>query len=245
MVMESVKMNKALIARNISRKYDNQVVLEDFSLEVEQSGFVSIMGPSGCGKSTFLNIAAGLIGADSGECFVDGEDILKMSDSQVTKFRRRNIGIVFQEFNLIESKTVLENILLPIKLDGSKPSLTSLQKIAYLLGLEEKLSVKAELLSGGEKQRVAIARALITEPKLILADEPTGSLDPRSARQICDLLRRLNEVSKSAIVLITHDPMVAATAKEVNFLNHGRIVSHHDTNFDASLVSNLYLETYK
>lgn len=245
MVRTDEMTDKALVARNISRKYKDLKVLEDFSFEVEESGFEAIMGPSGCGKSTFLNIAAGLLEADSGECFVGGSDILKMSDSEATKFRRRNIGIVFQDFNLIERRTVLENILLPVKLDGGKPSLAALQKIVYLLGLEEKLTLRAEVLSGGEKQRVAIARALVAEPKVILADEPTGSLDPRSARQICDLFKRVNEVSKSAIVLVTHDPMVAAAANKVNFLNDGKIVSSHDTRHDASAVSRLYLETYK
>ena len=237
---------KALKANGVCRKYGKQEVLKDFSLELEPGSFEALMGPSGSGKSTFLHIAAGLLGADAGSVEIGGEDVTKMSDSEATKFRRRHVGVVFQAFNLLNEKTVRENILLPLRLDGELGRKTEdgrLEELAKRLGIVGLLDKKSEELSGGEQQRVAIARALIAEPEIVLADEPTGNLDAKSAKDICEILKGLN--GKSAILVVTHDPVVAACAKMVHFLKDGKVVASYETNGDAALVSQKYLETYR
>ena len=237
----------ALKATGVCRKYGKQEVLRDFSLELDPGSFEALMGPSGSGKSTFLHIAAGLLGADAGSVEIGGEDITRMSDSAATKFRRRHVGVVFQAFNLLNEKTVLENILLPLRLDGktyrrrlADRALAS--PLAEKLGIASLLDKKPEELSGGEQQRVAIARALVVEPEIVLADEPTGNLDAKSARDICEILKGLN--GKSAILVVTHDPVVAACAKKVHFLKDGQIAATCETNGDAALVSQKYLEAF-
>ena len=237
---------KALKANGVCRKYGKQEVLKDFSLSIEAGSFEALMGPSGSGKSTFLHIAAGLLGADAGSVEIGGEDVTKMSDSAATKFRRRHVGVVFQAFNLLNEKTVRENILLPLRLDGELGRKTGdgrLEELAKRLGIVGLLDKKPEELSGGEQQRVAIARALIAEPEIVLADEPTGNLDAKSAKDICEILKGLN--GKSAILVVTHDPVVAACAKKVHFLKDGKIAASYETNGDAALVSQKYLETYR
>lgn len=234
----------ALKAYEVTRKFGAQEVLKGFSLALEEGAFEAIMGPSGSGKSTFLHIAAGLVAADSGSVEIGGKDVTKMSDKAVTIFRRRNIGVVFQAFNLLNEKTIRENILLPAKLDRAKVDEGRFGRLVELLGLGGMLGKKPEQLSGGEQQRVAIARALIANPSVVLADEPTGNLDAKSSKGICALLKELNETVKSAILVVTHDPVVAAAAKKVNFLKDGRIVASHETNGDPERVSKLYLETY-
>lgn len=234
----------ALKASGVCRKYGGQEVLKGFSLALDEGAFEAIMGPSGSGKSTFLHIASRLISADSGSVEVGGKDVVKMSDKEVTVFRRRNIGVVFQAFNLLNEKTVRENIVLPLKLDGAKVDEERFAKLAGVLGLTDKLGKKPEQLSGGEQQRVAIARALIAHPSVVLADEPTGNLDAKSAKGICALLKELNESVKSAILVVTHDPQVAAAAKKVHFLKDGAIAATCETNGDPERVSKLYLETY-
>lgn len=238
---------KALKANGVSRNYGKQMVLQDFSLEIESGGFESLMGPSGSGKSTFLHIAAGLLAADAGSVEIGGKDVVRMSDSEATKFRRRHVGVVFQAFNLLNEKTVRENVLLPLKLDGKSESEVEVEQrtevLLRLVGLEGMEKKLPEELSGGEQQRVAIARALIAEPEIVLADEPTGNLDAKSAKDICEILRGLN--GKSAILVVTHDPVVAACTKKVHFLKDGKIAASYETNGDAALVSEKYLETYR
>ena len=237
---------KALKASGVCRKYGKQEVLKDFSLELESGSFEALMGPSGSGKSTFLHIAAGLLGADAGSVEIGGEDVTKMSDGAATKFRRRHVGVVFQAFNLLNEKTVRENVLLPIRLDGKSKSKVEVEQrmeiLLKLLGLEGLEKKKPEELSGGEQQRVAIARALIAEPEIVLADEPTGNLDAKSAKDICEILKGLN--GKSAILVVTHDPVVAACAKKVHFLKDGQIAASYETNGDATLISQKYLEMF-
>ena len=236
-------------ANGVCRKYGKQEVLKDFALSVEAGGFEALMGPSGSGKSTFLHIAAGLLAADAGSVEIGGRDVVKMSDAEATKFRRRHFGIVFQAFNLLNEKTVLENILLPLELDGgargtARPTVAGrLMELAKELGIVDLLEKKPEELSGGEQQRVAIARALIAEPEVVLADEPTGNLDAKSAKGICEILKGLN--GRSAILVVTHDPVVAACAKKVHFLREGKIAASYETNGDAAFVSQKYLETYR
>ena len=238
---------KALKANGVSRNYGKQMVLQDFSLEIESGGFESLMGPSGSGKSTFLHIAAGLLAADAGSVEIGGNDVVRMSDSEATKFRRRHVGVVFQAFNLLNEKTVRENVLLPLKLDGKSKSEVEVEQrteaLLRLVGLEGMEKKLPDELSGGEQQRVAIARALIAEPEIVLADEPTGNLDAKSAKDICEILRGLN--GKSAILVVTHDPVVAACTKKVHFLKDGKIAASYETNGDAALVSEKYLETYR
>ena len=237
---------EALKAVGVCRKYGKQEVLKDFSLSIEAGSFEALMGPSGSGKSTFLHLAAGLLAADEGAIEISGKDVTKMSDSEATKFRRRHVGVVFQAFDLLNEKTVRENILLPLRLDGasrvsSLPS-SRLADLADRLGIADLLDKKPEELSGGEQQRVAIARALIAEPEIVLADEPTGNLDAKSAKGICETLKGIN--AKSAILVVTHDPVVAACAKKVHFLKDGRIAASYETNGDAAKVSERYWEMF-
>ena len=238
---------KALKAEGVCRKYGKQEVLKDFSLSVEAGSFEALMGPSGSGKSTFLHIAAGLLAADAGSVEIGGKDVVKMSDTEATKFRRRHVGVVFQAFNLLNEKTVKENVLLPLKLDGEAKSKVEVEQrmesLFMLLGLEGVEKKMPEELSGGEQQRVAIARALIAEPEIVLADEPTGNLDAKSAKGICEILKGLG--GKSAILVVTHDPVVAACAKKVHFLKEGRIAASFETEGDPAKVSEKYLETYR
>ena len=235
---------EALKARGVCRGYGGREVLKDFSLALEAGSFEALMGPSGSGKSTFLHLAAGLLAADAGEILIGGEDVVRMGDGAATKFRRRHLGVVFQAFNLLNEKTVRENILLPLKLDGRRVDIARFASLTERLGIAGLLDRRPEELSGGEQQRVAVARALIAEPDVVLADEPTGNLDAKAAKGLCELLKGLNGSEKSAILVVTHDPMVAACAKRVHFLKDGKIAASHETNGDAARVSALYLETY-
>lgn len=235
---------QALKASGVCRRYAKQEVLRDFSLELEAGAFEALMGPSGSGKSTFLHLAAGLLSADAGEIVVGGRDVVKMGDAEATKFRRRHIGVVFQSFNLLNEKSVRENIVLPLRLDGAKVDESRLASLVAALGIGGVLRKRPEELSGGEQQRVAIARALVAEPEVILADEPTGSLDAKASRAICALLGDLHKTEKSAILVVTHDPQVAAAARKVHFLKDGKIAASHETLGDPERVSRLYLETY-
>ena len=240
---------KALKASGVGHKYGEQEVLKDFAIELDPGDFVALMGPSGSGKSTFLHLAAGLLQCQSGVIEVGGENVAAMSDTKATIFRRRHEGVIFQSFNLMENLTVEKNVALPQKLDGeSKSKVEVEQRMSELLkatGLEEKRNRLPRELSGGEQQRVAIARALFAKPEVVLADEPTGNLDAKSSKAICELLKEVNKSEQSAILLVTHDPQVAAYAKKVAFLKDGAIAAVHDTDGDAEKVSRLYLETYK
>ena len=234
----------ALTATGVCRRYGEQEVLKDFSLTLGAGGFEALMGPSGSGKSTFLHLAAGLLAADAGSIVIGGTDVTRLTDSAAARFRRRHVGVVFQAFNLLNEKTVAENIVLPLRLDRARPDTARFEKLVGVLGLADKLQKKPEQLSGGERQRVAIARALMAGPDVVLADEPTGNLDVQAAKELCALLKELNATSPSAILVVTHDPVVAATATRVNFLKGGRIVAAHDTHGDAERVARLYLETF-
>ena len=234
----------ALTATGVCRRYGEQEVLKDFSLTLGAGGFEALMGPSGSGKSTFLHLAAGLLAVDAGSIVIGGTDVTRLTDSAAARFRRRHVGVVFQAFNLLNEKTVAENIVLPLRLDRARPDMARFEKLVGVLGLADKLQKKPEQLSGGERQRVAIARALMAGPDVVLADEPTGNLDVQAAKELCALLKELNATSPSAILVVTHDPVVAATATRVNFLKDGRIVAAHDTHGDAERVARLYLETF-
>lgn len=235
-------------AVGVCRKYGAQEVLKNLNLELETGSFEALMGPSGCGKSTFLHLVAGLLAVDAGSIEVGGREVSKMSDAEMTRFRRRHVGVVFQQFNLLNEKSVRENILMPLRLDHRRIDGTienRLDRLVRVLGLVNRLDERPAALSGGEQQRVAIARALMIEPDVVLADEPTGNLDMQAAKDICGLLKELNATEKSAILLVTHDPVVAATARRVHFLKDGSVCATHETEGDPALVSRLYLETYR
>ena len=238
----------ALKAENVRRSFGGgregaeRKVLDGFSLVLEEGAFEALMGPSGSGKTTFLHIAAGLVRADSGRVEVGGRDVTAMGDSQAAKFRRNHIGVVFQDFNLFEDKTVRDNILYPLRLAGRRPDPSRFDALVAATGLAERIHCKCSLLSGGERQRVAIARALVAAPDLVLADEPTGNLDCAATADVCALLKRLNATERSAILVVTHDPVVAACAGRVHFLKDGAIAASCEPGGDSALVSRLYLE---
>lgn len=219
-------------------------VLRDFALSVEAGAFEALMGPSGSGKSTFLHLAAGLLAPAAGTIEIGGTAVTALGDAAATKFRRRHVGVVFQSFNLVDTLSVAENIVLPVKLDHGRPDSARLESLLRKLGLTAKADRLPTELSGGERQRVAIARALFAEPDVILADEPTGNLDVAASHGICELLKDLNKEEKSAILLVTHDPVVAAAATRVHFLKEGRIAATFETGHDPAAVSRHYLETY-
>ncbi len=242
-------MQEALKAENLIHEYRTgklrNRVLDGFSLSLAAGSFEALMGPSGSGKSTFLHLAAGLVSPVSGSILVGGEDIAAMSDSKAAAFRRRHIGVIYQDFNLAETLTARENILLPARLDGRKPDLDRLESLAERLGVSKALDRRPAALSGGERQRAAVARALYADPEVILADEPTGNLDIAAAHSLCELFSALHKTEKCAILLVTHDPVVAACADKVHFIKNGAVARSCDTCGDPAKVSSAYLETYK
>jgi putative ABC transport system ATP-binding protein len=219
-----------LVVENVRKEFrqgDRTVVaLGGISLEVSQGQFLAIMGASGSGKSTLLHLMAGLAQADSGRVLVNGTDMGGMTDKQLTLFRRRNIGLVFQAFNLIPTLTAEENIALPLMLEGRAGGHINgkVSNLLEVLGLSQRRGHRPDAMSGGEQQRVAIGRALVTDAAVILADEPTGNLDSANSRAVCELLRDLSAIHGKTIVMVTHEPAVAAYAQEVAVLRDGLLV---------------------
>jgi putative ABC transport system ATP-binding protein len=217
-------------ARQLTRVYgtgDTAVVaLDHVDVSIDEGEFVAVMGPSGCGKSTLLNLVGGLDRPTTGQVLIDGLDIATMSDRSLTQLRRRRLGFVFQFFNLIPVLTVAENAALPLTLDDVAAQTAKAKAAEWLekVGLSGKLESRPDQLSGGQQQRVAVARALVTEPALILADEPTGNLDTKSADEIADLLKQVAEEWGRAVVMVTHDPRIASHARRIIFMRDGRIV---------------------
>ena len=220
-------------------------VLDNFSFSLAPGAFEALMGPSGSGKSTFLHLAAGLLSPCAGQIEIGGRNVTGMSDSAAAKFRRRHVGVIFQDFNLLDALTVAENIVLPVKLDHGRPDPKRLSALVEKLGLAGMENRRPPELAGGERQRAAIARALFAEPDVILADEPTGNLDVAASHELCTLLKAINADEKSAILLVTHDPVVAASASKVHFLKGGRIAASCETRHDPMAISTMYLETYR
>jgi putative ABC transport system ATP-binding protein len=200
--------------------------LDHVDLSVDAGEFVAIMGPSGCGKSTLLNLVGGLDRPTDGKVFVDGIDIATMTDTQVTHLRRRKLGFVFQFFNLIPVLDAAENAALPLTLDGVNSAEASKRAAEWLgkVGLEGRLHNRPDQLSGGQQQRVAMARALVSNPALVLADEPTGNLDTKSADEIADLLRQAADEWGRAVVMVTHDVQIASHARRIVFMRDGQVV---------------------
>jgi len=211
------------LTKNYPNGPEQVTALQGVSLSIRPGAFTAIMGPSGSGKSTFLNLAAGLDTPTSGQVFIGDIDITELSSDAVTKFRRRHIGFVFQSYNLIGHLTVGENIQLPLLLDGRRPDAEWQQSLIESVGLTGMIDRLPSELSGGQAQRVAIARALITRPTVVFADEPTGALDRRTGDQVLDVLRTAATRFDQTLVLVTHDPHVAATADNVLFLADGRL----------------------
>lgn len=201
--------------------------LDDLTLSVQKGEFVAVMGASGSGKSTLLHVLAGLTTADQGRVLIDGQDLAGMSDAQLTRFRGQRIGLVFQAFNLIPTLLAEDNIRLPA---GRNPGTDErLEHLLQHLGIANRRHHRPDALSGGEQQRVAIARALITDPALVLADEPTGSLDSHAGQALCKLLRGLCDQEGRTIILVTHEPSVAAWARRIIVLKDGRQLTEFQT----------------
>lgn len=202
---------------NITRALDGV----DFS--AEDGEFVAVVGTSGSGKSTLLHMMGGLDTPTSGSVFVRDQDLSKMNDKQLTIFRRRNIGFIFQNYNLVPILNVYENIVLPVELDGETADPRFMDNVVTMLGLEDKLNNMPNQLSGGQQQRVAIARALITKPAIILADEPTGNLDGKTSAEVLGLIRRTSTDFRQTVVMITHNNDIARLADRIVRIEDGKI----------------------
>ena len=198
--------------------------IDHTSIEVENGEFVAIVGRSGSGKSTLLHMLGGLDRPDSGEVMIGGKNIFSLKDEQLAVFRRRKIGFIFQDFNLIPALNVWENIILPLGLDGKKVNRDFVMDIVKSIGLSEKLKSLPSQLSGGQKQRVAIARALASRPAIILADEPTGNLDSKTEMEVISLLKACVRKYGQTLVMITHDETIAQMADRVMIIEDGKVV---------------------
>lgn len=221
-----------LETENLKKHYVNgeNVVkaLDDVSLTVNNGEFVAVVGTSGSGKSTLLNMIGGLDSPTSGRVVVDGIEIAKLNDEELTIFRRRKIGFIFQKFNLIPVLTVYENIVLPIELDGNEVDRVHIDKIVTQLGIKDKLDSLPNTLSGGQQQRVAIARALASKPSIVLADEPTGNLDSKTSQDVLSLLKITTEKFNQTIVMITHNEEIAQLANRIIHIEDGKLVGGGD-----------------
>ena len=225
-------MNVILEAKDIVKTYgyeDNKIYATNhIDLQIEEGSFIVIVGRSGSGKSTLLHILAGLVKPTKGEVYLEGKSLYEMNDHTLTRFRRRRMGFVFQFFNLISTQNVLENIVLPIHLDDGEIDDDYLNEIINLLGLEEKKNSFIYELSGGQQQRVTIGRAIANRPQVLIADEPTGNLDPEKSLEIIKLLEKINETFNTTILMVTHDiVLVEKFKKRTITLDHGYVV--HDS----------------
>lgn len=217
-----------LKANNLIKIYgkdENMVIaLNNVSLSIEEGEFVAIVGTSGSGKSTLLNMLGGLDILTDGEVYIRGKKINDMNDEEMTIFRRRNIGFIFQNYNLVPILNVYENIVLPIELDGVKVDTEYVDSIIEILGLKDKITNIPNNLSGGQQQRVAIARALATKPAIILADEPTGNLDSKTSMDVMGLIKMMSQKFNQTVVMITHNEEIAQLADRVIRIEDGKIV---------------------
>ena len=230
-----------LTASHLKKYYgkDESLVkaLDDVNVSIEDGQFAAVIGTSGNGKSTLLNMLGGLDVPTSGSVQIEGNKLEEMSEEQLTVFRRKRIGFIFQNYNLIPYLTAYENIVLPVRLDGKKEDKKFLKEIVHFLELDGKLSNYPSHLSGGQQQRVAIARALITKPALLLCDEPTGNLDSRTSDKVIDLLKMTSEKFHQTIVMITHNPEIAQKADRRIRIEDGRIQSDEGADESDSRVT--------
>lgn len=216
-----------LRTENLKKYYDESVVpvkaIDEVNITVNQGEFVAIVGTSGSGKSTLLNMLGGLDRPTSGSVIIDGKSIFDLKDEELTIFRRRKIGFVFQAFNLVPVLNVYENIVLPIQLDGNTVDEKFVEQVIQMLGLDEKKESLPNQLSGGQQQRVAIARALATKPSIILADEPTGNLDSKTSQDVLGLLKMTSAKFNQTIVMITHNEEIAQMADRIIRIEDGKV----------------------
>lgn len=226
--------NLVLVVSDLKKVYSNTrnkvsvTALQGIDLVVQRGDFVSIMGPSGSGKSTLLNLLAGLDQPTLGELWLQGQSMATLSADQLALFRRRNLGFVFQDFNLLDTLTLGENVALPLSLDG-KPGQEIRQRVEQVMGFLGILDYMQRYpyeVSGGQQQRAAVARAIVHQPSLLLADEPTGNLDSASARALLELFQRLNTEMGATILMVTHDPFSASYSKRVVSMKDGRVFTH-------------------
>lgn len=217
-----------LSTKNLTKHYGAEPLLvkalDGITLEIEQGSFTAIVGTSGSGKSTLLHMLGGLDTPTSGSVCVDGQELSGMGKNELAIFRRRKIGFIFQNYNLMPNLTVYDNIVLPVELDGRSVDKEYLTTIAKTLGLEDKLNRKPHKLSGGQQQRVAIARALAAKPAIVLADEPTGNLDSHTSQEVIGLLKTTSEMFHQTIVMITHNEEIAQSADRTIRIEDGKIV---------------------
>ncbi len=209
--------------KNLYKFYGTQLVLKNINLEIQKGEFISIMGSSGSGKSTFLNLIGGMDLPDRGEIIVNQHDITKFNDEKLTKYRRKKIGFIFQFFNLLPNLTVFENIQMPLLLNGGVDT-SKVEEMIERVGLKGKEKFYPHQISGGQQQRVAIARALIHDPEIILADEPTGSLDSKTGKSIMDLISSIAEETKKTVILVTHEDFIAKYAQRIINIKDGELV---------------------
>lgn len=217
-----------LTIRDLVKHYDdgNSIVkaVDHIDLEVEKGDFVAVVGKSGSGKSTLLNLIGGLDRPDSGQVIIDGKNVFRMKDEQLAVFRRQKIGFIFQNYNLIPSLNVWENVVLPIGLDNRKVNTAFVEDLLTTIGLNDRKKALPSMLSGGQQQRVAIARAIAAEPAIILADEPTGNLDTKTELEVMSLLKRSVEKFGQTLIMITHDEGIAQTADHIVHIEDGRVI---------------------
>ena len=211
--------------KDLHASINGKEILKGINLTVKPGEVHAIMGPNGSGKSTLLHLLGGLDRPDSGKVWIDGEDIFNLKEEKLAMFRRRKIGFIFQDYNLIPSMNVWENIVLPLGLDGKTVDKKYVMRIVKNIGMEEKLHAMPSTLSGGQKQRIAIARALVTRPAIICADEPTGNLDSRTELEVLSLLRSCVTEYGQSLVMITHDETVAQMADRIIVIEDGKVVS--------------------
>ena len=222
-------MNEVLRINNIEKYYGNKgnivKAIDDISFNVKKGEFVGVMGPSGSGKTTLLNLIATIDEVSSGNIYLDGKDLTEINQKNIARFRRENLGFIFQDFNLLDTLTIHENIALALTIQKVKANEIDrrVNEIAEKLGIKEILKKYPYQVSGGQKQRIASARAIITNPKLILADEPTGSLDSKAARQLLENFELLNQKMNATILMVTHDAFTASYANRILFIKDGKI----------------------
>ena len=221
--MEILKVEN--LCKNYGKGNTLVKALDNVSFSVEKGEFIAIVGSSGSGKSTLLHILGGVDRPTSGKVFVEGKDVYKLNETNLAIFRRRQVGLIYQFYNLIPILNVKENITLPILLDGKKPNQEYLEELIETLGLSNRVNHLPNELSGGQQQRVSIGRALMNRPSLLLADEPTGNLDSKAGKEIVELLTLSNKKYKQTIIMITHDQNLALNADRIITLEDGRIIS--------------------
>ncbi|WP_298841663.1 ABC transporter ATP-binding protein [Clostridium sp.] len=224
-------MEVVLRIENLKKVYGSKfggakyTALDSINLKVENGEFVAIMGPSGSGKTTFLNVISTIDKPTSGSVLINGEDITKLKEPNLSKFRREKLGFIFQDFNLLDTMTLKENIVLPLALSKVpyKDIKTKLLEISIKLGINDILNKYPCEVSGGQKQRAAAARAMITQPSMVLADEPTGALDSKSSKELLNCLGNLNDKNKATIIMVTHDAFAASYCKRIIFIKDGKL----------------------